>query len=349
MSSENLNDIFGGLSRISTGWAVASVVTIFALIYSLITQPSLFVNDALGGFMFGMILVLIALGLSLILGMMNVVNFAHGALFMLGGYVAYQIVARSGMSFWVALIAAPIVLGLIGIVIEVVVLRHIYDQEPIVSLLATYGMTLIIQTSIVAIWGSIPQQFDLPPVLNSSTNLGITVVPTFRLFVALVAVITTVLVYLLVMKTEFGLTIRAGVQDSEMTSFLGVNIPIRFTLMFFIGITIAGLAGLLRGAEVGLTPDLGTQYLTLAFIVVVVGGVGSLFGSVISGLAIGEAIFLAPAVFGSFAIVAKNLGFNTLAAALGVGSIGHLMPYLIMIIVLLVRPRGLFGQEGLLE
>ena len=331
------------------GWLASGAILVLALLYSLIAQPSLFVNDAIGGFMFGMILVLIALGLSLILGMMNVVNFGHGALFMLGGYIAYQIVARSHLSFWAALIVAPLALGVIGIVIEILILRPIYDQEPIVGLLATYGMTLIVQTSVIAIWGSVPKTYNVPGFLSTSTNLGITSEPTFRLFVAGLGVVVTVVIYLLVMKTQFGLTIRAGVQDSEMTSFLGVNMPIRFTAMFFIGLAIAGLAGTLRGAEVGLTPGLGQQYLTLAFIVVVVGGVGSLFGSVISGLVVGEAMFLAPVVFGSFAIAARHAGYNTLAAVLGVGSIGHLMPYLIMIVVLLVRPRGLFGQEGLLE
>lgn len=336
------------LQGISRGWLAAGIVLVLVLLYSLIAEPSLFVNDAIGGFTYGMILVLIALGLSLILGMMGVVNFGHGALYMLGGYFGYQVVARSHLPFWAALIIAPLALGAVGIVIEVVILRPIYDQEPIVGLLATYGMTLIIRTSIVGAWGSVPKTYNAA-IFSGGVNLGITTEPAFRLFVAVLAVVVIAAVYLLVMETDFGLTIRAGVQDSEMTGFLGVNMPIRFTFMFFLGLAIAGLAGTLRGAEVGLTPAIGQQYQNLAFIVVVVGGVGSLFGSVVSGLVIGESMYLAPAVFDALSTAAKHAGYHTIAAIFGISSVGKLMPYLIMILVLLVRPRGLFGQEGLLE
>jgi branched-subunit amino acid ABC-type transport system permease component len=324
------------------GWGAVVVVSVALLALAAVSQPGLFVDNLIGGLVYGMILVMIALGLALILGLMNVVNFAHGALFMLGAYVAYAIVASLNLSFWLALVVAPLAVGAVGVLMEVSVLRRLYDQEPIVGLLATFGLTLMIEEVVRAIWGSSPLQFDIPAALATSTNLGVTTISTFRLFIVAVSALTVVSVYLLVTRTNFGLSIRAGVQDAEMTEFLGVNLPIRFTAMFFLGATVAGLGGVLRGAEVGMQPSLGTSFIILTFIVVVVGGIGSLFGSVIAGLLIGETVFLVP-------IVMSSLAAATGIAALDIQGIGGLVPFLVMIVVLLVRPRGLFGQEGFLE
>jgi branched-chain amino acid transport system permease protein len=324
------------------GWVVAITIGMVALGFAAVDRPGLFVDNLIGGMVYGMILVMIALGLALILGLMNVVNFAHGALFMAGAYFAYHVVVVMNLPFWAALVVAPIAVGAVGIVMEVAVLRRIYGQEPIVGLLATFGLTLMFEEAIRAIWGSSPLRFETPALISGPFNLGITTVGTFRLFTVAVSALTVIAVYGLVTRTTFGLSVRAGVQNAEMTEFLGVNLPLRFTAMFFLGAVIAGLGGLLRGAEVGMQPSLGSSFIILTFIVVIVGGVGSLFGSVVSGLLIGEAIFLVPMMTQALADLS---GF----AFLQIQGIGGLVPYLVMIVILLLRPRGFFGTEGFLE
>jgi branched-subunit amino acid ABC-type transport system permease component len=330
------------LTGLSLPWVLAGVVVAGLLALGLLAQPRLFVEQAIGGLVYGMILVLMALGLSLILGLMGIVNFAHGALFMLGAYLSYHLVVALGLPFWVALVAAPVGVGVVGILMEVTVIRRLYGGEPIVSLLATFGLTLMIEDAIRATWGAAPLGYDIPAPLATSTDLVVTSVGTFRLAIVGISVVTVAAVYLLITRTDFGLTVRAGVQDGEMAEFVGVNLPLRFTAMFFLGAAIAGFAGVLRAAEFGMGINMGETFVILAFVVVVVGGVGSLFGSVISGLLIGEATFLTP-------VVLRALAGLTGIAWLDVDAIGGLMPYVVMIVVLLFRPRGLFGEEGFLE
>ncbi|MDY6764221.1 MAG: branched-chain amino acid ABC transporter permease, partial [Halobacteria archaeon] len=279
---------------------------------------------------------------ALILGLMGIVNFAHGALFMLGAYLAYQVIVLMGLPFWVALLVAPAGVGVVGVIMEFTVLRHLYDQEPIIGLLATFGLSLMLEELIRAKWGSTPLSFEVPSVLDSSVNLGIAQVGTTRLFTVLVSVLTIIAVYLLISRTDFGLTVRAGVQDGEMTEFLGVNLPRRFTAMFFIGSFIAGIGGVLYSAESGMSLTIGQTFVILAFVVVTVGGVGSLFGSVVSGIIIGEATFMTDMVLESLSIV-------TGIQALQIQGVKQVVPYVVMIVILIVRPRGLFGEEGLLE
>ena len=324
-----------------TALATGVVVTVL-LATAAVSQPGLFVDNAIGGLVYGMQLVMVALGLSLILGLMGVVNFAHGALFMLGAYFSFQLVAGWGLPFWTALVVVPVAVGVVGVAMEVTVLRPLYGKAPVIGLLATFGLTLMAEEVTRAVWGAAPLSFEVPPVLATSTNLGVTQVGTFRLFAVAVSSLAVLAVYLLITRSEFGLTVRAGVQDGEMTEFLGANLPIRFTAMFFIGAAIAGLGGVLRGAEFGMGLSMAQQFVILAFVVVVVGGVGSLFGSVVAGILIGEAQFLTPTVLSSLAMV-------TGVEALAVPGVRSIVPYVVMIAVLLIRPRGLFGEEGFLE
>lgn len=330
------------VSNTSSAWLAFGVVLVVALVAGFVARPELFVTQAVGGLVYGAILILITLGLSLILGLMGVVNFAHGALFMLGAYVSYSVVAVWGLPFWAALVIAPLLVGLVGVFIEATVLRRLYDAEPIVGLLATYGLTLMIEETILYYWGATPLGYAKPVILQNSVSLGVTRVSSFRLFMLGVATLVVIAVYLLITRTDFGLTVRAGVQDGEMTEFVGVNLPIRFTAMFFLGTAIAALAGVLQAAEYGMNSSMGQTFLILSFVVVVVGGVGSLFGSVVSGVVIGEATYLGP-------LVLVGIAEYTNIAAISVTGIRGLIPYLVMLFVLLVRPRGLFGEEGLLE
>ena len=336
---ERVREELAGLSP-AAALALAAMVGLLAL--GAAVEPRLFVEQAIGGLVYGMILVLIALGLALILGLMGVVNFAHGALFMLGAYFSYHVVVALGLPFWAALVLAPVGVGLVGVAMEMTVLRRLYGGEPIVSLLATFGLTLMVEDAIRATWGAAPLGYDIPGPLATSTDLGVTSVGTFRLTIVVVSAVAVGAVYLLITRTDFGLSVRAGVQDGEMAEFVGVNLPVRFTAMFFLGAAIAGFAGVLRAAEFGMGTSMGETFVILAFVVVVVGGVGSLFGSVISGLLIGEATFLTPVVLSALADV-------TGVPWIDVDAVGGLMPYVVMIVVLLYRPRGLFGEEGFLE
>ena len=341
-TSRRLDALRESAAALSWPWRAAALVAVALLALGFAVQPGLFVDQAIGGLVYGMILVMVALGLSLILGLMGVVNFAHGALFMLGAYFSYQVVAVWGLPFWAALVVAPLLVGLVGVLVELSILRRIYDQEPIIGLLATFGLTLMVEEVVRAVWGAAPLGFSTPAVLSGGTDLGVTTVGTFRLFTVAVSALTVVGVYYLISRTSFGLTVRAGVQDDEMTEFLGVNLPLRFTAMFCLGAVIAGLGGVLRAAEFGMGTGMAQQFVILAFVVVVVGGVGSLFGSVASGLLIGEAAYLTP-------VVLQSLARTSGVEALDVSGVRGLVPFLVMILVLLVRPRGLFGEEGFLE
>lgn len=312
------------------------------LVTSLVVNPGLFVNNFIGGIVYGMILMMISLGLSLILGLLGVVNFAHGALFMVGAYGAYQVVALLGLPFWVALFVVPLAIGLLGVVMELTVLRPLYGEEPIIGLLATFGVALMLEEATRAQWGGTPLSFDTPAVLSGSITVGFVQITTMRLFTVLVGTVVAIVLYVLIYRTDFGLSIRAGLQNQEMAEFIGINIPLRFTVVFFIGTFVAGLSGVLRGAEVGMDLSMGFDFVILAFVIVVVGGLGSIFGSVASALLIGIVVFITPTVL-------KTISELTGIAALNVAGIGGLMPYLVMIVVLLVRPRGLFGEEGLME
>ena len=328
--------------REAPGWVAFWLVIVALLALAFVENASLFVDQAVGGLVYGAILVLVTLGLSIILGLLGVVNFAHGALYMIGAYMTYQFMAVWGLPFWVALVLVPVVIGLLGVAIERAVLQHIYDENPLIGFLATFGLALMLTEATRATWGGVPLSVEIPGVLARSTDLVITTVAAFRLFSVAVAVVVVGVVYALIVGTDFGLSVRAGVLDREMAEFLGVDMPVRFVAMFFLGTAIAGLAGVLRGTEVTMNLGMGQTMVILAFVVVVVGGIGSLFGSVVAGLIIGEAVFLTP-------LVLRTLAEVTGVAVLDIPSIGGLMPYLVMIFVLLVRPRGLFGQEGFLE
>lgn len=317
-------------------------VTVVLLLITVSIHPRLLAQNLVGGIAYGLVLALIALGLALILGLLGVVNFAHGGLFMLGAYGAYEVIAAQGLPFWVAFVVVPVGIGVLGVAMEVGVLRHLYDENPLIGLLATFGVFIMIEEAARAAWGGTPLTFGLPPLLQGSISFGIGRIATVRLLTILVATFVIVGTYLLMYRTDFGLTIRAGLQDREMAGFIGIDIPTRFTIVFFLGSAMAGLAGVLRGAEVGMDLAMGFEYVLLAFVIVIVGGVGSIFGSVVAGLVIGVGIFIAP-------VTVRALATATGVDALAVPGIGGLIPFIIMVVVLLIRPRGLFGQEGLLE
>ncbi|MFB6297533.1 MAG: branched-chain amino acid ABC transporter permease [Salinirussus sp.] len=330
------------LTGLSPAAGAGIVGLVVLLINAAVQEPGLFLDQAIGGLVYGMILVMVSLGLALVLGLMGVVNFAHGALFMLGGYFTYVAMATYGLPFWAGLVLGPIGAGLVGIAMEVVVLRRLYGTNPIIGLLATFGLTLMVEEAVRFVWGPNALQPSKPGFLQGATDLLVTRVATYRLFTVAVSVVAVAAVYYLISETDFGLTVRAGVQDGEMTEFVGVNLPVRFTAMFFLGSVIAGLGGALRVIEFGVDPGTAEEFVILAFVVVVIGGVGSLFGSVVAGLIVGWSQFLVPVMLSAMAVA-------TGVSAFDIKGIGRIIPFVVMIVVLLVRPRGLFGEEGLLE
>lgn len=279
------------------------------------------------GLVLGMIYVLLAIGLSLIFGLMTVVNFSHGALYMLGAYVGFTLLRFTG-SFATALVLAPLLVGLLGLFVERFLIRPLYGRRPDDPLLLTFGLSLVVVETARLIWGKIGLTLDPPRALAGAVNLGFTYFPTYRLFVIAVTALVLVGLWLFLEKTNVGLVIRAGSRDPLMVRALGFDVGRIWFLVFGIGAGLAGLAGILAGPMRGAYAEMGVTIIIESFVVVVVGGMGSLLGAVVSGLIIGQIVSL-----------------TTFFAP----KLAEIVVFITMAIVLLLRPSGLFGEAGLLE
>jgi branched-chain amino acid transport system permease protein len=280
----------------------------------------------LHGLVFGAALGLLALGLTVIFGLLGVMNFAHGELYMLGAYAGVAVIGLT-QSFWVALIAAPLLVGLVGAVTEMAALRPLYRREPLYGLILTFGLALVFRETVRQIWGGDMRRI-LPPFTGSTPLLGMTY-PNYRLFLLAAASALLLAIWLFFTRTRAGIVVRAAVQDAEMLDGLGVNVRRVFTLTFAASGALAALAGLLLAPEFTVYPQMGVEFILLAFIVVILGGMGSLGGSVVAAFVIG----VAQSLF--------SLWMNPQRVAIVI--------FGIMIVVLIVRPRGFFGREGVLE
>lgn len=282
--------------------------------------PQLFNGLILGAFY-----AVVAIGLSLIMNLTGTINMAHGAFLTLAGYLAFALVSR-GTSFWFALILAPLMTVIVGIVVERTLIRPLYSRVPVYSLLLTFGLSLIAEEAYHLTFGANGVPFSPPPSLAGTVSLGFMQFPAYRLFIAAVLLVAMVALALFLRRTRFGLRLRAAVQDTEMISALGTNTQILYMVNFGLGIFLAGIAGVLAAGMLGLNPTSGNALLMPAFVTVIIGGMGSLFGSIAGGILIGLAISL---------------------TTLYIPAASEVSMYLLMAIVLLVRPRGLFGEEGL--
>src|SRR5881628_1756904 len=280
----------------------------------------------LHGLVFGAALGLLALGLTVIFGLLGVMNFAHGELYMLGAYAGIAVIGVTH-SFWVALLAAPLLVGGVAAVTEMAVLRPLYRREPLYGLILTFGLALVFREGARQIWGGDMRRI-LPPVTGSTPLLGMTY-PNYRLFLLAASSALLLLIWLFFTRTRAGVLVRAAVQDAEMLDGLGVNVPRLFTLTFAGSAALAALAGLLLAPVFTVYPQMGVEMILLAFIVVILGGMGSMGGSVVAAFAIGTAQSL------------FSLWMNPQRVAIAI--------FGIMIVVLIVRPRGFFGREGVLE
>jgi branched-chain amino acid transport system permease protein len=279
------------------------------------------------GLVLGMIYVLLAIGLSLIFGLMTVVNFAHGALFMLGAYFGVFLLTYT-KSFWVALIVAPLMVGAIGLLLERFLIRRLYGRSPDDPLLLTFGLSLILVEGVKVLWGKIGLTLDPPRALSGAVDLGFMAFPAYRLFLIGITVAVLIGLYFFLGRTNIGLIIRAGSRDPLMVRALGIDLGRIWLVVFGIGTALAGLAGILAGPMRGAYAEMGVTMVIESFVVIVVGGMGSLLGAVVAGLLIGQVV-----------------GLTTLF----VPKAAEIMVFVVMAVVLLVRPSGLFGEAGLAE
>src|SRR3954465_5904188 len=277
------------------------------------------------GLIIGAFYVLMALGLSLILNLSGTINFAHGGFLVLGGYFAYTLTPYVG--FWGALILSPLMTAVLGILVERFLIRRLYGRDPLYSLLLTFGLAFIIEDGTRFIWGPQGKPVTIPPFLAQPLSNDLFFITGYRLFMVAMVMIAVVLLFLLLRYTRLGIRIRAGTLDLETVAALGINVGMLRSLNFAVGLFLAGLSGVLAAGQLGLEPTMGTGLLMPSFIAIIVGGVGSLTGTLLGGLLIG---------------VASGLTAVFLPAA------SEAIMYVLMAVVLLIRPRGLLGEEGMM-
>ena len=287
------------------------------------TQLLLF--NVTNGLIIGAFYVLMALGLSLILNLSNVINFAHGGFLVLGGYIAYTITPYVG--FWGALLLAPPLTAVIGILVERTLIRPLYGRDPLYSLLLTFGLAFILEDGTRFLWGAQGKPVTVPAVLSQPLSYDYFFITGYRLFMVAMVVVSVALLFVLLRYTRLGIRIRAGTLDLEMVAAMGINVRVLRSLNFGVGIFLAGLSGVLAAGQLGLEPTMGTALLMPSFIAIIVGGVGSLLGTLLGGLLIGVASGLTAVFF---------------------PSASEAIMYVLMAIVLLIRPRGLLGEEGMM-
>ena len=284
----------------------------------------LFASQLLNGIGLGMIYFLVAVGLTLIFGVMRFVNFAHGVFYLLGAYGVLTF-SEQGANFFVATFASVALVMVFALLLEWVVLSRIYELPPFFHILSTFGITLMVEEAVRMIWSAAPQRVPTPPTFRGLTTIGPFFYPNYRLFVIAVAALCAVALWLFLERTRYGATIRAGAEQREVVRLLGINIERLFSFNFALGAGLAALAGALVSPIRGVDSNMGLEALAIAFVVCVVGGLGSFRGALIAALMVGILQSLATSVWGA-----------------GAG----LVAYLAMALVLLVRPQGLFAGPG---
>jgi branched-chain amino acid transport system permease protein len=286
-------------------------------------MAQLILFNIFNGLIVGAFYALMALGLSLILNLSGVINFAHGGFLAIGGYIAFTLIPYVG--FWGGLILAPVLTAFIGIVVEWLLIRRLYGRDPLYSLLLTFGLAYMIEASTRFIWGAQSLPFQVPGWLVTPLSSDYFFLTGYRLFMVLVVAVAVIGLFLILRRTRLGIRIRAGTLDLETVSVLGVNVRLLRNLNFGLGIYLAGLAGVLAVGQLGLQPTIGGSLIMPSFVAIIVGGLGSLPGTLLGGLLIGVASGVTTVFFPSAT---------------------EAIIYVMMAVVLLVRPRGLLGEEG---
>jgi branched-chain amino acid transport system permease protein len=290
---------------------------------STITWPN-FVSQLFNGLALGALLALISSGLTIIYGTLGVLNLAHGAMFMLGGYAGFVAYQFTG-SFIVAVVAGTLFVMLVGVVMERVIIRHFYGRPPEDQILVTFGLSIVFVEAVRVGFGSLSKMVPTPPAFIGITSLGFMFYPTYRLAVVGIVAVALLILFVVLYRSRIGMIVRAGIEDAVMVDSLGINVYRVFMLVFGIGAMAAGFAGIVNAPVASLTPDMGEAILVQTFVVVVIGGVGSFPGAVLGGLIAGEIISITAMVDPAYSYV---------------------MLFAAMTLVLLVRPRGLLGARG---
>jgi len=285
-------------------------------------SPDYLVTQIFNGLVNGGFYALLALGLSIIFGLLRIVNFAHGAMYMLGAFVAYYGAQYVHLPFFAALIVAPLVVGALGLLLETTLLRRLYDLDPLYNLLFTFAVVLVVEDLMRLIAGPLGSPYETPDVLAGATNLGFTLYPTYRLFVIVVCVLVCAGVYFGIERSPLGARIRAATEKPELTRAFGIDTSRLVSGVFAFGVALAALAGVLAAPNTNVTPTMGDSIIINTFAIVVIGGLGSILGSVVAGFALG--------------VIA------TVGAVL-YPPISNTLIFIVMVLVILFRPTGLFG------
>ena len=284
-----------------------------------------FLSQLLLGLVNGSFYAMLSLGLAVIFGLLGIVNFAHGALYMMGAYVAWLAAEKFGIGFWWALVLAPLVVGALGVVAERTLLKHLYKIDPIYGLLLTFGLALIAEGLFREQFGVSGQQYAVPDLLQGSTDLGFMVLPNYRGFVVFASLLVCLATWYTIERTRLGSYLRAGTENPALVQAFGVNVPMMVMLTYGAGAGLAAIAGVLAAPIIQITPLMGSNLIIIVFAVVVIGGMGSILGSIITGVVLGL-------------IEGLTKVFYPEASSIVV--------FVIMAIVLVVRPAGLFGKEA---
>ena len=283
-----------------------------------------FLGQLLLGLVNGSFYALLSLGLAVIFGLLGIVNFAHGALYMMGAYVAWIGLEHFGMSYWLALVVSPIVVGALGLVIERTLLKQLYKIDPIYGLLLTFGLSLIAEGILRDQFGVSGQQYAVPELLQGATNLGFMILPNYRAWVVFASLVVCFGTWFLIERTRLGSYLRAGTENPALVQAFGVNVPLMVMLTYAAGAGLAAIAGVLAAPVIQITPLMGSNLIIVVFAVVVIGGMGSILGSILTGLLLGIIEGLTKVFYPE----ASNI-----------------VVFVIMAIVLIIRPAGLFGKE----
>jgi len=284
-----------------------------------------FLGQLLLGLVNGAFYAMLSLGLAVIFGLLGIVNFAHGALYMLGAFAAWILFDQFGLNYWYALVLAPLIVGVIGVAIERLFLKHLYKLDPLYGLLLTFGLALILEGVFRELYGVSGQNYNVPEQLSGATDLGFMILPNYRAWVVLVSLVVCLGTWYLIERTRLGAYLRAGTENAPLVQTFGINVPLMVMLTYGAGAGLAGLAGVLAAPIIQVSPLMGSNLIIVVFAVVVIGGMGSILGSVLTGLGLGL-------------IEGMTRVFYPEASSIVV--------FVIMVLVLMVRPAGLFGKEN---
>jgi len=284
-----------------------------------------FLGQLMLGLVNGAFYAMLSLGLAVIFGLLDIVNFAHGALYMVGAFFAWIMLDKWEVNYWFALILAPLAVGVLGVIIERTMLKRLYGLDPLYGLLLTFGLSLILEGIFRDQYGVSGQSYPVPEALQGATNLGFMVLPNYRAWVVLASLVVCIGTWFVIERTRLGAYLRAGTENSKLVQAFGVNVPVMVMLTYGAGAALAAFAGVLAAPVYQVAPQMGSNLIIIVFAVVVIGGMGSILGSVLTGLGLG--------VIEGFTKVFYPEASNVVV-------------FVIMAIVLMVRPAGLFGKEA---